>query len=155
MAVINIYADGGCRGNGKVDNIGGYGVVLEMGDNKKEIKKAHYDVTNNIMELTSCIEGLKALKRTDIPVRLYSDSRYVTNAINEKWYKNWRLNGWKTSNKEPVKNKELWEQLLKLKESFKDITFVWVKGHKNNEGNNRADELANEAMDELLAKEGK
>jgi ribonuclease HI len=152
---INIYADGACRGNGKVDNVGGYGIVLEFRGVRKEIKSAHYCVTNNKMELLSCIEGLRALKKDSksYPIRVYSDSKYITSCINEKWYKKWRFNGWKTSSGDPVKNPELWQQLLDLYEQFKDITFVWVKGHSSNEGNNRADQLANEAMDELLAKE--
>lgn len=147
MKHVDIYTDGACRGNGKENTIGGYGIVLLYNDNKKEIKKALKDTTNNIMELSAVIEALKFLKEP-CNVSIYSDSAYVVNAINQKWIENWQKNGWKTANKELVKNRELWEQLIELR-NYHKTTFFKVKGHSNDLLNNRCDELANEAMDEL------
>ena len=133
--VIKIYADGACRGNQFAENIGGYGVVLIYGDHKKELKDAFRNVTNNQMEILSVIEGLKALKRFDLPIEIYSDSQYVVNSINLNWKKN--------------ANVDLWTELYFYKNQCKDIKFIKVKGHSDNEFNNRADKLANEAMDDL------
>ena len=144
---VTIYCDGGCRGNGKQNTIGGYGAVLIYGNAKKEIKKGFQNTTNNIMELTAAIDGLLLLKES-CNVSLYSDSAYLVNAFNQKWIDKWIKNGWKTSGKEPVKNEELWRRLVELSE-YHDIKFVKVKGHSDNELNNRCDELANEAMDEI------
>lgn len=124
---VIIYADGGCRGNGKDLTIGGYGAILIYGDKIKEIKKGFNNTTNNIMELTAVIDALLTLKEPCI-VKLYSDSAYVVNAFNQKWVNNWVRNGWKTSNKEPVKNKELWEKLIDLT-TYHAIEFIKVKGH--------------------------
>jgi ribonuclease HI len=147
MKKVIIYTDGACRGNGKEASIGGYGIVLVYNGIKKEIKKGFKNTTNNIMELSAVIEALSLLKEP-CDVMLHSDSAYVINAVNEKWIDNWIKNGWKTAAKESVKNKELWERLLKLI-SFHQIKFIKVKGHSTDELNNRCDELANEAMDEL------
>ena len=146
--VVQIYADGGCRGNGNSSAIGGYGAILIYGDKVKEIKKGFKETTNNIMELTAVIDALSLLKEPCI-VKLYSDSAYVVNAFLNGWVKKWQSNGWKTSTKEPVKNKELWERLIKLT-IYHQVQFIKVKGHSDNENNNRCDELANEAMDEIL-----
>jgi ribonuclease HI len=148
MNKIYIYADGGCRGNGKEINIGGYGVYLKYGDKVKELKGATRNTTNNIMELTACIKGLEALKNHDMPVEVIMDSQYVIDGITS-WIHNWIKKGWKNSQKKPVENKELWQQLWELKNQFKDITFTKCRGHADNEGNNKADELANMAMGEL------
>ena len=150
MKHVDIYTDGACRGNGKENTIGAYGIVLIYNELKKEMKKACKDTTNNIMELSAVIEALKMLKEP-CSVTLYSDSAYVVNAVNNKWLLNWQKNGWKTSNKEPVKNKELWENLISLLK-IHDVTFVKVKGHADNLFNNRCDELANEAMDDITIK---
>lgn len=149
MSIIHVYADGGCRGNGKEDAIGGYGIILIDYDNKrkKEIKAAFKNTTNNKMELLSVIDALKALK-TKQKVKIYSDSAYVVNAFNQNWIKGWLKNNWKNSKKEPVKNRDLWEELIKLT-NFHDCEFIKVKGHSDNEFNNRADQLANEAMDNI------
>lgn len=144
---VTIYADGGCRGNGKDETIGGYGAILIYGDKYKEIKKGFKNTTNNIMELTAVIDALMLLKES-CRVSLYSDSAYVVNAFKQNWIDKWIKNGWKTSSKEPVKNKELWEKLLELTK-YHDINFIKVKGHSDNELNNRVDKLANEAMDEV------
>ncbi len=119
---------------------GGWGVVLMYKNNKKEISGGNKETTNNIMELTAVIEGLKALKHP-CKVKLYSDSAYVVNAFNQNWIDGWIKNGWKNSNKEEVKNKELWKELYELTKTH-DVEFIKVKGHADNEYNNRCDELA-------------
>lgn len=144
---VIIYSDGGCRGNGKEITIGGYGAILIYGDNTKEIKKGFKNTTNNVMELTAVIDALSMLKEP-CNVKLHSDSAYVVNAFKQKWIDNWKRNGFRTANKEPVKNRELWERLIELTE-YHTVEFVKVKGHSDNELNNRVDRLANEAMDEV------
>lgn len=148
---VTIYTDGGCRGNGTENALGAYGIVLDDGQNRKEVKKAVRGTTNNVMELTAVIEALRLLK-TPCNVTIYSDSAYVVNATNNKWISNWQMNGWRNSKKEPVANKELWLELIKVK-SIHNVTFIKVKGHSDNKGNDRCDELVNEAMDEMEAKE--
>jgi ribonuclease HI len=148
MEKIYIYADGGCRGNQFDTNIGGYGVYITYNGQTKELKGATRNTTNNIMELTSAIEGLKAIKKRDIPVEVVMDSQYVVQGINE-WIHGWIKKGWRTASKKPVENKELWKELYELKNQFNDIVFTKCKGHADNEGNNKADELANEAMGEI------
>lgn len=149
MDKIYVFADGGCRGNGQENNIGGWGVVLKYGDEIKEFYGATRNTTNNIMELTSCIEAIKAIENKTIPVDVTMDSQYVIKGISE-WIHNWIRKGWRTSQKKPVENKELWQELYKLKNEFSDIQFIKCNGHADNEGNNRADFLCNIAMDELL-----
>ena len=146
MKQVEIYADGACRGNGKEKNIGGYGVILKYKEHTKELKASFQNTTNNKMELMSVIEGLQALKEP-CSVTIYSDSAYIVNAINQKWLEGWIKRGWVTSTKEKVKNIELWKELKYLIDIHK-VVFVKVKGHSDNELNNRADQLANEAMDE-------
>lgn len=145
---IYVYCDGGCRGNQLPINIGGWGVVLKYKDKVKELYGNVKNTTNNKMELTSCIEALKAIKNKDIPIEVTMDSQYVIKGINE-WIHGWLKRNWVNTQKKPVENKELWQQLLELKQSFKEITFIHCKGHADNEGNNRADRLANIAMDKL------
>lgn len=144
MQEIIIYTDGACSGN---PGPGGWGSILMYKDNKKEISGALRDTTNNVMELTAVIEALKLLKFS-CKVKVYSDSAYVVNAFNQKWIYGWLKNGWKNSNKEPVKNKELWEELYKLTEEH-DVEFIKVKGHSDNEHNNRCDEMARKAISTL------
>lgn len=150
MNRVIIYADGGVRGNGKENNVGGYGVVLQYGNYTKELYQGFRNVTNNQMELKAVIEGLKAMKKFNIPVEVRTDSAYVCNCINQKWYVKWMNNGWVTSAKTPVENRELWIELLDLIDKFAFIQFTKVRGHSDDEGNNRADYLANKAMDEML-----
>lgn len=147
MDKITIYSDGGCRGNAKDENIGGWGAVLEYNGHKKEIYKGECNTTNNIQELKGAIYALKALKTTHIAVELYCDSAYVVNGINQ-WVAGWKKNGWKKKGGE-IKNLELWKELDRLVLMQEDIKFLKVKGHAGNEGNERADELANLAMDEV------
>lgn len=148
MEVLKIYCDGGCRGNGKENNIGSYGAVLIYNGKTKEVSGAVKNTTNNIMELTAAIEALIAVKK-DVPIEVFCDSAYVVNGMNS-WVDNWIMNGWRTSKKKPVENKELWQQLYTLKNSFSNIKFLKVKGHADDQWNNRADELCNLAMDEIM-----
>ena len=141
MEEVIIYTDGACSGN---PGPGGWGTILMYKDNKKEISGGLKNTTNNVMELTAVIEGLKLLK-FPCNVHLYSDSAYVVNAFNQNWIKNWVKNNWKTSDKKDVKNKELWQELLSLTKTHK-VTFYKVKGHADNEFNNRCDELARMAI---------
>lgn len=144
MNRIVIYTDGGCRGN---PGIGGWGVWLRYEGYDKKIKGSADSTTNNRMELTAAIRGLEAIKSKEIAIDLYTDSKYVMNGINE-WIVSWKSKGWKTSSKKTVKNVDLWKQLDNLNESH-DVTWHWVKGHSGDEGNEIADSLANQAMDDL------
>ena len=141
--LIYIYTDGACRGN---PGPGGWGAVLECGDYKKEICGGAMLTTNNIMELTAVIEALKIIKK-ESKIIITTDSKYVKNGITD-WINNWKVKGWKTANKKPVKNKELWIQLDDLT-NLHDIKWEWVKGHAGHTGNEKADELANKGIDEL------
>lgn len=142
MEEIILYTDGACSGN---PGPGGWGSILIFGNNRKEISGGNPNTTNNIMELTAVIEGLKILKRPCI-VQVYSDSAYVVNGFLKKWIYGWIKNNWKNSSGEPVKNKELWQELYNLTQIHK-VNFHKVKGHADNELNNRCDELAREERD--------
>lgn len=144
MEKVIIYTDGACSGN---PGPGGWGSILMYKGNRKEISGGKKDTTNNIMELTAVIEGLKILKYP-CEVELYSDSAYVVNGFNQGWIYNWVKNNWKTSGKEPVKNKEIWQELYDLTKIHK-VKFIKVKGHSDNEFNNRCDELARNAIKQL------
>ena len=141
MEKVIIYTDGACSGN---PGPGGWGAILMYKENKKEIAGGKEDTTNNVMELTAVIEGRKALK-FPCEVELYSDSAYVVNAFDKGWIDNWVKNNWKTAGKEPVKHQELWQELYDLTKIHK-VTFHKVKGHSDNEFNNRCDELARNAI---------
>ena len=141
MEEITIYTDGACSGN---PGPGGWGAILMYKDNKKEISGGKKDTTNNVMELTAVIEALKLLKYP-CKVNVYSDSAYVVNAFLQHWINGWQRNNWKTSDKKDVKNKELWQELIQLTKVH-DVTFFKVKGHADNENNNRCDELARNAI---------
>ena len=149
MDRISLYCDGGCRGNQGDNNIGGWGSYMIYKEHKKEIYGSERNTTNNKMELTACIEGLRAIKNKNLPIDVYLDSAYVLNGITS-WIYGWIKKGWVNSKKEPVANKELWLELYEEKKKFSDINFIKVKGHSTCEGNNKADELANKGMDELL-----
>lgn len=137
MDEVTIYTDGACSGN---PGPGGWGAILMLGENRKEISGGSENTTNNIMELTAVIEALKILKRP-CKVNVYSDSAYVVNAFLQKWIYGWMKKGWKTASGDPVKNKELWQELYSLTKTH-DVTFHKVKGHADNEFNNRCDEMA-------------
>lgn len=141
--IITIYTDGACRGN---PGPGGWGATLRCEDYKKEIKGFSQLTTNNIMELTAVIEALRLIKNPS-EILIVTDSTYVKNGIND-WIHNWKLKGWRTANKKPVKNKELWQRLDQLS-NIHNIRWEWVRGHTGNSGNERADQLANEAIDQM------
>ena len=140
---VIIYTDGACSGN---PGPGGWGTILMYKDSKKEISGYKEDTTNNVMEITAVIEGLKLLKEP-CKVQIYSDSAYVVNAFNQHWIENWIKKNWQNSKKEPVKNKELWLELYALVKQH-EVQFIKVKGHSDNEFNNRCDELARNAITE-------
>ena len=141
---IIIYTDGACSGN---PGPGGWGTILMYKGAKKEISGGKKDTTNNIMEITAVIEGLKQLKKQS-EVQIYSDSSYVVNTFKQGWIYNWMKKGWRTASGEPVKNKELWQELYSLTQKHK-VEFIKVKGHSDNEFNNRCDEMAREAIKKL------
>ena len=141
MEKVVIYTDGACSGN---PGPGGWGTILMYKNVKKEISGYMENTTNNIMEITAVIEGLKLLKY-ECEVEIYSDSAYVVNAFNNHWIEGWRKKNWINSSKEPVKNKELWQELYDLTKQH-DVKFIKVKGHSDNEYNNRCDELARLAI---------
>ena len=144
MDEVTIYTDGACSGN---PGPGGWGAILVLNNNKKEISGGSANTTNNIMELTAVIEALKVLQRP-CKVNVYSDSAYVVNGFKQGWIYNWVKNNWRTSGKEPVKNKEIWRELYELTK-IHNVEFIKVKGHSDNEYNNRCDELAREAIKKL------
>jgi ribonuclease HI len=144
VSEVIIYTDGACRGN---PGPGGWGVLLIAGDKRRELSGADGQTTNNRMELMAAIEALKALKRP-VKATLFTDSKYVCTGI-EEWLPNWKARGWRTADKKPVKNQDLWEALDAVRTSH-EVTWRWVKGHAGNEGNERVDQLANEAIDALL-----
>lgn len=150
---VTIYTDGSARGN--PDGPGGYGTVLQYVDAKgkvheREFSAGYKKTTNNRMELMAVIIGLEALTKP-CQAEVVSDSKYVTDAFNQHWIDNWIKKGWKTSGNKPVKNIDLWERLLKAKQSHQ-VTFTWVKGHDGHPENERCDQLATGAADgsELL-----
>lgn len=177
--ILRIYTDGGCSGNQKAENIGGWGAILEFAHAQKEIYGNESNTTNNRMEMTALLEAFKAIRKENQKIHVFSDSSYLMECFRQRWYENWLKNGWKTSSKKPVENKELWELLLPYIKKH-DISFFRVKGHvdinKSKNGldklyndfikwnghefsyddfiyitkkNNRADELANIGIDEL------
>ena len=185
--VIRIYTDGGCAGNQNEENQGGWGAILEIVKSGpdggrafwKELYGSEANTTNNRMEMTALLEAFRAIKKDGQKIQVFSDSSYLMDCFRKKWYENWKQNGWKTSQKKPVENQDLWKELLPFLERH-DIEFYRVKGHVNlnsenlnlmklygkfcewngggfsldefryiTEKNNRADELANAGIDEL------
>ena len=143
MTVVVIYTDGACRGN---PGPGGWAALLSFGEREKELAGAEEHTTNNRMELTAVIRALEALKRP-VEARVFTDSEYVRRGITE-WVTSWKARGWKTADRKPVKNQDLWEELDRLAAQHK-IEWHWVKGHSGVPGNERVDRLANEAIDAL------
>ena len=141
---IEIYTDGACSGN---PGVGGWGCVLLFGDLFKEFSGAEGNTTNNRMELMAVIKGLSALK-VPCDIDLYSDSAYTVNAFTQGWLDNWQKNNWRGSDKKEVKNRDLWEELVRLT-TLHNVTFHKVKGHADNELNNRCDLLATTAIKEF------
>jgi len=183
--VLRIYTDGGCAGNQNEENLGGWGAILEFAaagasaPAVKELYGSETNTTNNRMEMTALLEALRAIKRDDQKVQVFSDSSYLMDCFRKKWYVNWQSNGWKNAQKKPVENQDLWKELLPFLDRH-NIEFFRVKGHVNlnsenlnimklyekfclwngggfsldefryiTEKNNRADELANKGIDEL------
>jgi ribonuclease HI len=145
MSGVTIYTDGACRGN---PGSGGWGALLISGSKEKEVFGGAANTTSNRMELTAAIEGLRALKQHG-QVRIYTDSEYVRRGITE-WIQQWKSRGWKTAARTAVKNEDLWRNLDEIL-AGKDIEWHWVKGHSGHPGNERADQLANRGVDEMLA----
>lgn len=143
MKEVTIYTDGACRGN---PGPGGWGAVLYYGNHVRECYGGEADTTNNRMELTAAIEGLKALKEP-CRVILYTDSKYVMQGI-EQWLAGWIANNWRTAARKPVKNQDLW-MALDLQRQRHQVEWHWVKGHSGNAGNELADQLANQGIDNL------
>lgn len=141
---VIMYTDGACSGN---PGPGGYAAILMYGDNIKEISGAEKSTTNNKMELTAVLKGLEVIKEP-CDIEIYSDSTYVVDSVEKGWLFNWAKNNWIKSDKKPVKNVELWEELLKYLK-IHSIKFIKVKGHSDNEYNNRCDKLAVEAYKNL------
>lgn len=144
MSQITIHTDGACSGN---PGPGGWGVILEWNGHRKELKGGEAETTNNRMELTAAIRALEALRKKGSDVVLFTDSTYVRDGIT-KWIHGWKKRGWKTADKKPVKNEDLWRQLETLADQHA-VDWRWVKGHAGDPGNERADELAREGMAEL------
>jgi ribonuclease HI len=142
---VEIFSDGACRGN---PGPGGWGTLLRCNGKEKELRGAESETTNNRMELMAAIVGLEALKR-HCKVRITTDSRYVKNGITE-WMNDWKRRSWKTANKKPVKNKDLWQRLDTISAQHQ-IEWHWVKGHSGHVENERADALANQAIDDMLS----
>jgi ribonuclease HI len=143
---IEIYTDGACRGN---PGPGGWAATLSLGEHFRELSGAEAATTNNRMELTAVIEALSALKR-ESRVRVFTDSEYVRRGITE-WLKAWKARDWRTADKKPVKNRDLWERLDAVAARH-DVEWRWVKGHSGVPGNERVDALANAAIDALTCK---
>ncbi len=145
---VSIHSDGACRGN---PGPGGWGAVLRYGDSVRELSGAVSQTTNNRMELQGVIEALRVLKR-QVSADVYTDSQYVRNGITE-WLTGWKARGWRTADRKPVKNQDLWEELDSLAQSHQ-LRWHWVKGHSGVPDNERCDELANAAIDALLSGDG-
>ena len=140
--IVDIFTDGACKGN---PGPGGWGAIMKYGDHVKELNGYSSKTTNNIMEITAVIEALKSLTRP-CAIILTTDSNYVKDGITQ-WIHNWKKKGWKTASKKPVKNKECWLQ-LDVEVQRHQIEWKWVKGHSGHPENERADELANEAVED-------
>ena len=142
---IEIYTDGACKGN---PGVGGWGVLLRYQGKEKQMYGGEKQTTNNRMELTAVIEALRALKRPDCVIDLYTDSRYVLDGLNQ-WLPGWKQRGWKTSSKKPVLNQDLWQTLDELAQQHQ-LRWHWVRGHSGMPGNELADELANLGVQEVM-----
>jgi ribonuclease HI len=146
-AAVEIYADGACRGN---PGPGGWGVLLRAKGRERELHGGERHTTNNRMELTAVIEALGSLRR-NCKVRLYTDSQYVQKGISQ-WIHDWKRRGWRTADRKPVKNADLWRRLDELARGH-DVEWHWVRGHSGHPGNERADALANRGIDEMLERD--
>jgi len=143
MMKVELFTDGACKGN---PGPGGWGALLRYGEHERELFGGENNTTNNRMELMAAIEGLNALKRP-CEVALTTDSQYVKQGINQ-WLEGWKRNGWKTASRQPVKNKDLWQALDAACERHQ-VEWHWVKGHAGHDGNERADQLANQGVESV------
>lgn len=148
LTTVEIWSDGACKGN---PGVGGWGAFMRSGDRERELFGGALVTTNNRMELTAVIESLRILARP-CDVRLHVDSTYVMNGLNE-WLPGWKRNGWRTSAKKPVKNDDLWKA-LDAEVTRHTMTWIWVKGHSGDPGNEHADQLANRGVDKVRAHGG-
>lgn len=146
---MTIYCDGGCRDNGRHNSVGGYGIVKQYAGEVEELCGYEFDTTNNRMELIACIEALKSVYDKRIHIQIITDSNYVVMGLS-KWRFAWAENDWRTSSGKEVKNKDLWIELISLVHEFDAVGIEHCYGHSITEGNNRADELANQAMDHAM-----
>lgn len=146
-AAVDIFTDGACKGN---PGPGGWGAWLKCGDRERELYGGEANTTNNRMELTAVIRALEALRRP-LQVRIHTDSQYVKNGITE-WIRDWKRRGWKTSDRKPVKNEDLWRRLDELTARH-DVRWIWVRGHSGHTGNERADALANRGVASLSGRD--
>ena len=146
MTAVNVYTDGACKGN---PGVGGWGVLLKYGGRTRELCGGEAHTTNNRMELTAVIRALEALNR-QCSIKLHTDSKYVQQGITV-WIHDWKKRGWKTADKKPVKNDDLWRRLDELAREH-EIEWIWVKGHAGHDGNERADELANRGAETVSGK---
>ena len=144
--IIEVFTDGACRGN---PGPGGWGVLLRYNDHQRELYGSEDNTTNNRMELMAAIKALESLNRPCI-VSLTTDSQYVQKGITE-WMANWKKRGWRTANKQPVKNQDLWQRLDLAMQRHQKVDWHWTRGHSGHPENEIADQLANRAIDELLA----
>lgn len=145
LPVVEMWTDGACKGN---PGVGGWGVLMRSGGHERELWGGEVTTTNNRMELLAAVEGLRALNRR-CAVTLHVDSTYVMKGMTQ-WIHGWRRNGWRTADKKPVKNAELW-QLLEEQVARHDVRWAWVRGHAGDPGNERADALANRGVDDVRA----
>ncbi len=146
---VEIYCDGACIGNGRKTNRGGWGAVIKGSGKTREISGGELNTTNQRMEIMSCIKALEAVATINDVFCVYSDSAYLINCMNDKWYVKWLRNGWLNASKNPVENRDLWERLLALIDG-KQISFRKVRGHSGHTENEMADELASTAAQKLI-----
>ena len=146
--MVDLFCDGACSGN---PGPGGWGAILRCNGKERELKGAETPTTNNRMELAACIAGLQALKEP-CRVKIHTDSQYVANAFQKGWLAKWQTNGWRTSGKQPVKNRDLWEELIRLA-AVHELSWNWIRGHSGHPENERCDALAVEER-ERIAKGG-
>ncbi len=142
---IIIYCDGACSGNQYHVNAGGWGAILRHGGRVKEIYGGELNTTNQRMEVMACIKALEQIKSTGLLIEVYTDSAYLVNCMQKKWYLTWQKNGWQNAKKQPVENRDLWERLLGLLSKYQ-VHFHKVAGHSGDELNERADELARQGI---------
>jgi ribonuclease HI len=146
---LQIWCDGACRNNQSKTNLGSYACILKYGDKEKSFGEVVEDTTNNKMELGAAILALSKVKNKSIPTEVTTDSQYVVMGITD-WSKKWIENGWKNAKNKPIENQDLWRWLLDLVSKFDDIKFISCLGHKDNEYNNKVDDMCNQLMNEYL-----